>query len=395
MVTVIVRHPFSVIILLLLFQVKEWLCLNCQMQRTLSGPEPSGHPMVKPQPSPSKIVTPSGSEQKDMPAAAQKQKSTESSMVKRDDTVAPLQEKETPKAEAALSTEFQKADTRRVSADKTPILPSTERKQSQGVSGQPHPAGKSPQIQSSQTTKPEVKADLSKQEAGKLPQQPTKTATPAAKSVPPAAQPAKQESGGFFGFGGPKTQPTAAKPAESVTGKMFGFGSSIFSSASTLITSAVQDEPKTTPPTPRKMSTSSQISGKTTPPVSPKMSPPKETKPPAQKSEPPQSVKTTPAAQVTEKKTVPEPLKVSPKAKLSTCPLCKVELNMGSKEPPNYNTCTECKNTVCHLCGFNPMPHTEAVSAVADLIKCFLIIVILNPVIIIHDKHCNDLAVFA
>ncbi|KAK2842186.1 hypothetical protein Q5P01_012386 [Channa striata] len=31
---------------------------------------------------------------------------------------------------------------------------------------------------------------------------------------------------------------------------------------------------------------------------------------------------------------------------------------MGSKDPPNYNTCTECKTTVCHLCGFNPMPHT-------------------------------------
>lgn len=381
---------FSVIILLFLFQVKEWLCLNCQMQRTLSGHEPSGHPMVKPQPSPGKIVTPSGSDQKDMPAAAQKQKSTEFSVVKRDDTVAPLQGKETPKGETALSTEFQKTDTRRVSVDKTPTLPSTERKQGQSVSGQPHPAGKSTQIQPSQTTKPEAKAGLSKQEeAGKLPQQPAKTATPAAKSVPPAAQPAKQESGGFFGFGGPKTQPTAAKPAESVTGKMFGFGSSIFSSASTLITSAVQDEPKTTPPTPRKMSTPSQISAKTTPPVSPKMSPPKETKPPAQKSEPPQSAKTTPSAQVTEKKALPEPLKVAPKAKLSTCPLCKVELNVGSKEPPNYNTCTECKNTVCHLCGFNPMPHTEVVSAVADLIKFLILTVILNLGIISHYNQMS------
>lgn len=374
-------------ILLFLFQVNEWLCLNCQMQRTLSGPEPSGHPMVKPQPSPSKIVTPSGSEQKDMPTVAQKQKSAESSVVKKDDTEAPLQRKETPKAEAALSTEFQKMDTRRVSVDKTPTFPSAEQKQGQGVSGQPHPAGKSPKIQPSQTTKPEVKAGLSKQEeAGKLPQQPAKTATPAAKSAPPAAQPAKQESGGFFGFGGLKTQPTAAKPPESVTGKMFGFGSSIFSSASTLITSAVQDEPKTTPPTPRKMSTS-QISAKTTPPVSPKMSPAKETKPPAQKSVPPQSAKTTPSAQVTEKKA--EPPKVAPKAKLSTCPLCKVELNMGSKEPPNYNTCTECKNTVCHLCGFNPMPHTEAVSAVADLLKFLILTVILNPAIISHYNHMS------
>uniref|UniRef100_A0A3B3VU22 Zinc finger piccolo-type domain-containing protein n=1 Tax=Poecilia latipinna TaxID=48699 RepID=A0A3B3VU22_9TELE len=37
------------------------------------------------------------------------------------------------------------------------------------------------------------------------------------------------------------------------------------------------------------------------------------------------------------------------------CPLCKTtQLNTGSKEPPNYNTCTECKNQVCSLCGFSP-----------------------------------------
>ncbi|XP_030072538.1 protein piccolo [Microcaecilia unicolor] len=39
------------------------------------------------------------------------------------------------------------------------------------------------------------------------------------------------------------------------------------------------------------------------------------------------------------------------------CPLCKTELNVGSKDPPNFNTCTECKNSVCNLCGFNPTPH--------------------------------------
>ncbi len=50
-----------------------------------------------------------------------------------------------------------------------------------------------------------------------------------------------------------------------------------------------------------------------------------------------------------------------PKAGQSTCPLCKVELNFGSKEPPNHNTCTECKNTVCNQCGFNPMPNVSEV----------------------------------
>uniref|UniRef100_A0A665VR25 Zinc finger piccolo-type domain-containing protein n=1 Tax=Echeneis naucrates TaxID=173247 RepID=A0A665VR25_ECHNA len=37
------------------------------------------------------------------------------------------------------------------------------------------------------------------------------------------------------------------------------------------------------------------------------------------------------------------------------CPLCKTtQMNTGSKEPPNYNNCTECKNQVCSLCGFSP-----------------------------------------
>jgi protein piccolo len=146
---------------------------------------------------------------------------------------------------------------------------------------------------------------------------------------------------------------------------MFGFGSSIFSSASTLITSAVQDEPHTTPPGSPKVSAAAQ--------ASPKMLPTKETKPPAaqkaeeKKAEQPQQAKVPPSVQVNVDKPPSEPPKgtasyqPSPKAGQSTCPLCKVELNMGSRDPPNYNTCTECKNTVCNLCGFNPMPHVTEV----------------------------------
>lgn len=165
---------------------------------------------------------------------------------------------------------------------------------------------------------------------------------------------AQQESGGLFGFGGAKTEP--AKPEDSVTGKMFGFGSSIFSSASTLMASAVQNEPKTTPP------------------VSPKMQSAKETKPapvqkPAQdkKQEQPQQAKANPPGQVKVDKAPSETQKAAtashnvPKGGQSTCPLCKVALNMGSKDPPNYNTCTECKSIVCNQCGFNPMPNVNEV----------------------------------
>lgn len=174
------------------------------------------------------------------------------------------------------------------------------------------------------------------------------------KSDPPAAAP--QESGGFFGFGGGKTQPNAEKAAESVTGKMFGFGSSIFGSASALITSTVQDQPKTTPP------------------VSPKMSPAKEIKPPTAQNkdqqkmlEQPQQNKTPPLAQAKVERTSSEHPKDSTsqatvKSDLSTCPLCKTELNIGSKNPPNYNICTKCKNTVCNQCGFNPVPNVTEVS---------------------------------
>ena len=164
---------------------------------------------------------------------------------------------------------------------------------------------------------------------------------PDQKNLTERKQSIQQESGGFFGFGGSKAQPDTAKPEESVTGKMFGFGSSIFSAASNLTT---------------------------TPPVSPKMSAAKESKPPAVKKaeeeknpEQPQQAKASPSVQAKVDIAPSEHPKAAasqaaPKAGQSTCPLCKVELNMGSKDPPNYNTCTDCNNTVCNQCGFNPMP---------------------------------------
>ncbi|XP_031657283.1 protein piccolo isoform X2 [Oncorhynchus kisutch] len=210
---------------------------------------------------------------------------------------------------------------------------------------------------------PAQKAPLENQrtsEPHKQPQQPSPGRRESS-AFPATKQPPKQESGGLFGFGGPKSQSASSKPEESVSGKMFGFGSSIFSSASTLITSVVQDELRTTPPASPKMSALAQ--------TSPKMPPAKETKlPAAQKAEEkkaahPQKANVPPSVHAKVDKPPSAPPKgaassqPAPKAGQSTCPLCKVELNKGSKDPPNYNTCTECKNTVCNLCGFNPMPH--------------------------------------
>ncbi len=165
----------------------------------------------------------------------------------------------------------------------------------------------------------------------------------------------------------PKTMPEAAKTTESVTGKMFGFGSSIFSSASTLISSAVQEESRTTPPNSRKMSAPAQvspkmsavskISPKSTPTVSPKMSPARESKTLTQNQ-----TKTEEFHKSKEDKAPSQPPQAattSDKTGKATCPLCNIQLNIGSKDPPNYNTCTECKTTVCTQCGFNPMPIGE------------------------------------
>lgn len=336
------------------------------MQRSVGEAERIGHPVVKPEPSQSTIATPPVPQKKSVPTVAQKDKA-ENLQEPKKDIIDTTVNKPGSKPETAASVVSQKAAPPSTSPEKTQIVSKNEQEKARDASAQQQPTGKPSETQPSQPAKPKVAASVSKQgEAEKPPQQPLKSPMPAAKSAPAPGQPPKQESGGFFGFGVPKVQPT--KSTESVTGKMFGFGSSIFSSASTLISTAVQDEPKTTPPTPRKMSTPAQEPGKAKSPVSPKMSPAKTTKAPEPISGINQQVKSDVKTEIKAKDD--KSSQALPKEKLSTCPLCKIELNLGSKDPPNYNTCTECKNMVCNLCGFNPMPHTGAVSSMAYLFLC-------------------------
>uniref|UniRef100_A0A4W5RAI4 Zinc finger piccolo-type domain-containing protein n=1 Tax=Hucho hucho TaxID=62062 RepID=A0A4W5RAI4_9TELE len=362
-------------------EVKEWLCLNCQMQRALGGMEPPGLPMIKPQPLPSKVSTPAASQkltpapakpQKEeipVPAAAQKEippptvpqetlipaGTPSTAAVKKEETPAPgsPQNKQAPPAVAAKDNQepiiVQKPVDQTISVTPQPCGAATPAQQPEKQTPPlQQPAAKPPpQLQPQQVPKIDPKTDPLKQEPGKPQQHLPKGETSPAKAVSqPQAKPPKQ-SVGFFGFGGAKSQPAQSKPEESVSGKMFGFGSSIFSSASTLITSAVQDEPHTTPPGSPKVSA----------PVSPKMPPAKETKPSAAQkaeekiAEQPQQAKVPKLLQAKVDQPQLEPPKGAAssqpalKAGQSTCPLCKVELNMGSKDPPNYNTCTECKNT--------------------------------------------------
>lgn len=279
------------------FKGKEWLCLNCQVKRAAGAVEP----------------------QKDTSSLLKQTTPVELTQQKTSAPGSPQRKGSTPAAQLAKAEAAKEPDGHKQAS--------------------PAPGQKTPQ--ESRKTGPQKQPDQTSQTAQK--QRNASAAT-------------QQESGGFFGFGGPKSQTDAAKPAESVTGKMFGFGSSIFSSASSLISSAVQDEPKTTPP------------------LSPKMSAAKDSKSPTakkpeqeKKPEQPQQAKVTPSVQPKADKTpseLPKQASASPaisKAGQSTCPLCKLELNVGSKDPPNYNTCTECNNIVCNQCGFNPMLNVKEV----------------------------------
>lgn len=259
-------------------------------------------------------------------------------------------------------------------------------------------AQQSPQRKLSVTAQPatsetNVKSEVHKQaspvSSQKIQQKPQKTSAPnkspdqirPERKLSNATPPPPKESGGFLGFGSGKSQPDAEKQAESVTGKMFGFGSSIFSSASTLITSAVQDQPKT-------------------PPVSPKISPAKEIKSPATKektkAEQPQLIQTQPLVSAKVDKAPSEPPKTGDASQTtvkqgpSTCPLCKAGLNIGSKDLTNYNVCTECKKTVCNQCGFNPTPNeTEVNKPKMYLLKCMLCIIYM-----LCFLNCGDLCFY-
>lgn len=228
------------------------------------------------------------------------------------------------------------------SSVKRPLAQSSQANTS--ATGSPQKKSSTPAAQPSKIEAPGQKSQIESRRTS-LQSQPGQTNQTAHKQEN-ASTPAQQQEGGLFGFGSSKIQTSPAKPAGSVTGKMFGLGSSIFSSASTLISPSAQHEPKTTPP------------------VSPKMSVSKDTKTTAAKK-PDQEYKSEQSHLPTDEKTWKPPLEqlgnASEKEKQTFCPLCKLELNIGSKDPPNFSTCTMCKSMVCNQCGFNPMPNVTEV----------------------------------
>lgn len=230
-----------------------------------------------------------------------------------------------------------------------------------------------------QTTDQKPPEEKQKTIQKKLPDQPSQPERKLSNATPEA----HQESGGLFGFGDSKPQPEVAK---AVSGKMLGFGSSIFSSASSMLNSIGNTTPPVSPKGSPKISPAKESKSSTVQNVEQEKKPdqpqkaegqpslkpkPDEIKSPASQKREPQKpsleTKTSPSLQPKVDKTPPGTSKpeASPQESVkpgqSTCLLCKIKLNMGSKDPPNYNNCTQCKNTVCNQCGFNPRPNETVV----------------------------------
>ncbi|KAJ8400167.1 hypothetical protein AAFF_G00398610 [Aldrovandia affinis] len=139
----------------------------------------------------------------------------------------------------------------------------------------------------------------------------------------------------------PSKQPPP--PQDQPFGKLFGFGASLLNQASTLI-SVDPTQGAAPPPSPAKPAPSAASKPPGPAGRAGGAPPPQQHAPPThQQTPPPQKQQAPPPQQQPAPKT--------------SCPLCKTALNVGSTEPPNYNSCTQCHTQVCNLCGFNPTPH--------------------------------------
>lgn len=236
----------------MLLQMKEWLCLNCQMQRASGPPKP-------PQPKPIKA-----------PVLDPQQKDVQASLPNR----SPQQ--------------GSKGDT-----SAKPVLSQTEASKNKGF---------------------ELSHD---------------------KSTAPSPQPA----------------------ASTESEKGLGFGSSIIITASDIMAPAVRDKASVKPPSRRKSSAASEASLISSTPSNLHKEAVDSKK---DSSKDPKSVTQQPTSEekISALQTTKEQSAEVKADSLSACPLCNDKFQ---NNPPNFNTCTSCKMTVCNLCGFNPMPDQSEV----------------------------------
>ncbi|XP_063148934.1 protein bassoon [Candoia aspera] len=279
-----------------LTEVKEWLCLNCQMQRAL-GMDMTTAPRSKSQ---QQLHSPSLSPSHSPAKQSHPQPPVATGPEKQPGTMQPG-----PRPSAA---------TMQPQSPKHPPV--------------------SPQREPPSQVQPKPAAPQEVMKSSPQHQQAKPSSTDQRKTVgdSPAKTPVLLPSAG-----------AQEQAQEGLTGKLFGFGASLLTQASTLM--SVQ--PEATPP-------SQQSPGK----VPPKIvfsDASKEAGPKAPSTGMQGKAGTVPAAKRAKAEQVTKPKEV-PKVRV-LCPLCKAEINVGSGEPSNYNTCTSCKQQVCNMCGFNPTPH--------------------------------------
>ena len=171
-------------------------------------------------------------------------------------------------------------------------------------------------------------------------------------SKPQAQAPPKQEesvAGKFFGgFGGMTESKSPAAASH-----MFSFGSSLLSSATNLVAGEDQKAAESPPNSPADSGAGSPPDSPFSAPGSPPDSDSAPDTPPARSKKPLRTI----SVEQEEKTPAVHPAPAPATATTESCPLCTVELNVGSSDTPNYRFCTGCKKTVCNLCGFNPTPH--------------------------------------
>ncbi|KAM9334448.1 protein piccolo [Symphorus nematophorus] len=340
---------------------KEWLCLNCQMQRAMGGMDPPG--MTKP-----KQGSAPPSPQRQAPGKPGKL------LIKQQST--------TDQGLTPPTTPRQKSPSL---SSPGPLSPGSS------VGGSPKidpKTGRPIQAKSS----PQHSPAKAKQESSFFGGFSLGGLTEAAKPPAAASQAAESVTGKLFGgFGGlmessKPAEKAAPKQEESVAGKLFGgfggltesakppaaasqmfsFGSSLLTSATNIVTGedekAADSPPGSPPDSPADSGPGSPLdSGPGSPPDSPFSAPGSPPDSDSAPDTPPAKSKKPPRGMSVEKEEMAKPAPAPGPAPASTtkenCPLCNVELNAGSADTPNYSLCTECKKKVCNLCGFNPTPH--------------------------------------
>ncbi|XP_042618857.1 protein bassoon-like isoform X2 [Cyprinus carpio] len=365
--------------------VKEWLCLNCQMQRALGmdmttsrsksqqqihspSHQPMGNPIPKTQPSARPTPQLQTQMQTQMKVQPQTQTQAFSGIQKQMGPTGTNQTALNSGPHTSLQTQKEQ--------------PQKKQPQSGNLQAGSQSGSKDTQRQRGEVLGPKSPERVA--QTGRIPH-------PGAVPLPGLAKAQSQSDLGHstpVRFGGQPDkarslgnspahhQPSHEAPQDGLT-KLFGFGASLLNQASTLI--SVDPLPGSSPHHSPARNQSAQgtkvifsdandgASAKTTagPPDTVKTGPgpgaplhkqPLQQQSPVhhQKQQSPKHHQTIPQQLPPLKQPPPQPVSQKPDV---TCPLCKTVFNVGTTEPPNYKSCTQCHTEVCNLCGFNPTPH--------------------------------------